>query len=588
MHIPIEELFPQVKVLVDSTQEHLREISKRDVPGIFETTYGSLLRVTKRKARKAARTYIISEESESGDYSHKIIDKDKAGKLIENQAEYIRDRGELIVINRYIGLNPRYAVAMQWVYTTEGANLAAMQQVMSFPRELVETKEQLAKPFQSQFRLIMTPDCPAEDMPEEIAIIVDLDNWSTYVLNSDYFGESKKGALRMLNEYIHQKGGLVLHAGAKEVVITGKRTAMGVMGLSGTGKTTTTFSKQGELTRPIQDDMISLWPSGKIGITENGCFAKTFGLKEESEPTIYKGTVSPTTWLENVYLNEDGTLDFSKQLLAPEEVMRWKDTFIVLGEKEENINAYINGTVRAEDRIDEDGVPEDGWDFLVWTKNGRSIIPLKEIKDAADLYDIPDVESIGMLNRDEGHDAATPGIIHFQTPEQAAAYFMLGETSKTSAAGKERGKTRSPFTQPFFPRKFGLQAKRFSELLKTMPDLDTWLMNTGYVGGSAKDKEDGKALKVKIHHSSAMLEAMLSGKIIWRKDPDFGYEIVDVDHPSNQGLLDKVPAEILNPVLFYEKNGRMDEYRDWVRRMKEERREFLLSYDVDKDIVNQV
>jgi len=588
MIAPIEEIFPDVDILTDPTQEELREISKKEVPAIFETAYGSLLRITKRKARKAERTYVIADENKRDEYSHKVIDREKANRQIKNQAEYIKEKGKLIVINRYIGMHPERAVAMQWIYTLDAANLAAMQQVLSFPREMVESKEQLKTPFQPTFRLIMTPDCPAEGMPEEIAILVDLDNYQTYVLNSDYFGESKKGALRMLNEYIYQKGGLVLHAGAKEVVIHGKRTAMGVMGLSGTGKTTTTFSKQGELTRPIQDDMISLWPSEEISVTENGCFAKTFGLRRESEPTIYNGTISPTTWLENVYLNEDGTLDFAKEILAPEEVKRWKDTFILLGEKEENIDAYINGEVKAEKKIDENGVPEDGWDFLVWTKNGRSIIPLKEIGNAVDLHDIPLVRSIGVLNRDEGKDAATPGIVHFPTPEQAAAYFMLGETSKTSAAGKERGKTRSPFTQPFFPRKSALQAKRFTELLRTMPDLDTWLMNTGYVGGTARDKEEGRALKVKIKHSSAMLEAMLTRKIKWKKDPDFGYEIVDVDHPDNKELIEKVPAEILNPRLFYEKNGRIDEYKEWVRRMKKERVEFLRSYGVDKEIVQKI
>ena len=44
-----------------------------------------------------------------------------------------------------------------------------------------------------------------------------------------------------------------------------------------------------------------------------------------------------------------------------------------------------------------------------------------------------------------------------------------------------------------------------------------------------------------------MLEALLSEKIKWKKDPDFGYEIVDVDAPENAKLVEKVPAEILDP-----------------------------------------
>ena len=120
---------------------------------------------------------------------------------------------------------------------------------------------------------------------------------------------------------------------------------------------------------------------------------------------------------------------------------------------------------------------------------------------------------------------------------------MLGETSKTSAAGKERGKTRSPFTQPFFPATFGLQAKRFAELAATMNGVDMWLMNTGYIGGDVRDEKAGKALKVKIRHSSAMLEALLGQAIVWKRDPDFGYDVVDVDAPENAALVELVPRE---------------------------------------------
>jgi phosphoenolpyruvate carboxykinase (ATP) len=210
---------------------------------------------------------------------------------------------------------------------------------------------------------------------------------------------------------------------------------------------------------------------------------------------------------------------------------------------------------------------------------------MSSIPEAADLHNVPQVKSMGILNRDEGRDAAMPGIVRFTSPEQAAGYFMLGETSKTSAAGKDRGKTRSPFTQPFFPAKHGLQAKRFAELAATMPGVTMWLMNTGYIGGEASDAKENNALKVKIRHSSAMLEALLSGTIKWKKDPDFGYEIVDVDAPENASLVDQVPAEILNPSRFYEGRGRRADYEQWVSQMKEARTDFLRQFDVSDVIV---
>ncbi len=576
-----------VKYLVDPTQNELRELALKFTPAIMKTAYGNIDKFSRLKARMAKLTYCVAPESDKSKYSGNIIDPAKAQELIERQKAYIEKQGEIIEINGYYGYG-KGAVPIQWLYTKEAANLAGMQQVLAFPRSAIETKEQLSQPFKPKFRLVFTAGLNLQDMPGNLAIIVDLENWTTYVMGSDYFGETKKGALRMLNEYVYRLGGLVMHAGAKKVKVGGKTLTMGILGLSGTGKTTTTFSKQGELAQPIQDDMIVLWPDGSCTITENGCFAKTYGLTPESEPVLYAGTIHPDAWVENVFPNADGTYDFSKGRLTPQEVARLKKMLIDSGAPPENVEAFISGKVKIDEVVDENDIQKDGWDFTVWTQNGRSIIPMKAIKDAASFDNIPQVKSLGILNRDEGPDAAMPGIVRFPTPELAAGYFMLGETSKTSAAGKERGKTRSPFTQPFFTSPYGLQAKRFSELASKLEGLETWLMNTGYVGGDAKDEAQGKALKVKIPHSSAMLEAMLSGKIKWTPDPDFGYQIVDVNAKENAELLKKVPKEILNPKIFFENHGRGADYRAWVERMKKEREEFLNKFNVDKNIVNAV
>jgi phosphoenolpyruvate carboxykinase (ATP) len=393
----------------------------------------------------------------------------------------------------------------------------------------------------------------------------------------------------MLNHWVYQNDGLVLHAGAKAVTLPGdKKLTMTVMGLSGTGKTTTTFSAQGDLTEPIQDDMVVLWPNGELSITENGCFAKIEKLEAKNEPVIHAGTTSSEAWLENAWLDEDGGFDFFKAELSPREVARVRDILIATNADPSNVDKYIQGEVMLADVLDENGTPADGWDFVKWTGNGRSIIPMSSIPGAADLHNIPVVRSMGILNRDEGDDAGMPGIVRFTSPAQAAGYFMLGETSKTSAAGKERGKTRSPFTQPFFPAKFGLQAGRFRELAATMPGVPMWLMNTGYVGGDARSVESGTGLKVKIRHSSAMLEAMLADTVTWTTDPDFGYEVVDVHAPENAPLLERVPKAILSPASFYAESGRQAEYNAWVAKMKTERRAFLSDYEVDEDIIEAV
>jgi phosphoenolpyruvate carboxykinase (ATP) len=576
-----------VKYLTNPAQKELRELALKSTPAIMKTAYGNINKFTRLKARMAKQTYIIAPESEKNNFSGNIIDPAKAQELIERQKAYIEKQGTLIEIDAYYGYGKK-AAPVQWFYTPEAANVAGMQQVLAFSRSVIETKEQLNRPFEPRFRLVYTAGLKLEDMPGKLAIVVDLDNWTTHVMGSDYFGETKKGVLRMLNEYVYRQGGLVLHAGAKKVTIDGKPMTMGILGLSGTGKTTTTFSKQGELAQPIQDDMIVMWPDNTLSITENGCFAKTYGLTPESEPVLYAGSIHADAWVENVFPNEDGTYDFSKGRLTPKEVARLKDMLIASGAPADNVEAYIKGKVKIDDVVNELDIPEDGWDFTVWTQNGRSIIPMKAIKDAASFDNIPPLKSLGILNRDEGADAATPGIVRLSTPELAAGYFMLGETTKTSAAGKERGKTRSPFTQPFFTSPHGLQAKRFSELAAKLGGLQTWMMNTGYVGGEAREVDKGKALKVKIPHSSAMLEAMLSGSIKWKKDPDFGYDVVDTDAPENAQLMKKVPKEILNPKAYYESKGRMAEYKTWVEKMKTEREAFLNKFNVDSKIVQAI
>ena len=578
----LDSLHPfNVEYITDPSQEELRALALTHTPGIMETSVGNLNKVSRNKARMAKFTYIIDSAENADAYSHQVMERSDAQSLIDAQAAYIADQGKLIEVRGYLGLGPR-AVGVQWLYTVEGANIAGMQRVLAFPVSDVLTN---GHGFEPKFRVIYTPNHFPQGVPGNQAILVDLENYVTYIMGPDYFGESKKAALRMLNEWTYQNGGLTLHAGAKEVQVDGHTLTMTIMGLSGTGKTTTTFSKQGEVTKPIQDDMVTLWSEGELSITENGCFAKTFGLTEESEPVIYRGTVSDDAWVENVFLEANGNLDFFKTAISADEAKRLRDVLLLTGAPQENLDRFIDGEVQLSDVTDDAGVLLDGWEFVKWTENGRSIIPMSSVDDAADLHNIPSVQQMGILNRDEGADAATPGIVRFSSPEQAAGYFMLGETTKTSAAGKEVGKTRSPFTQPFFPRAHGLQARRFSELAATMPQVALWMMNTGYVSGTAQSVANGQGLKVKIRHSSAMLEAMLTEQVVWTVDPDFGYEIVDVDHPANAELLKKVPVEILNPIRLYQAQGRTDEYAEWVAKMKAGRRSFLEKFGVDQAII---
>ena len=75
-----------------------------------------------------------------------------------------------------------------------------------------------------ELTVIYTPNLKAEGYPDDRLIAVDLEQGVTRVFNSDYFGESKKGGLRMWNKLVYERGGLPLHAGCK-VIPTEQRQA---------------------------------------------------------------------------------------------------------------------------------------------------------------------------------------------------------------------------------------------------------------------------------------------------------------------------------------------------------------------------
>jgi phosphoenolpyruvate carboxykinase (ATP) len=108
------------------------------------------------------------------------------------------------------------------------------------------------------------------------------------------------------------------------------------------------------------------------------------------------------------------------------------------------------------------------------------------------------------------------------------------------------------------------------ELDKTMPGVFNFMMNTGWVGGDEDDEKAGRALKVKIRHSSAILQALADGSIEWVEDPDFGYLVATA--------LAGVPAEILRPRILYAAQDRLPEYEQIARTLREERRAYLAGF----------
>ena len=496
------------QVFHNPTAEELRSFTE-EMPEARLTEFGNVNVQTTVLSRSAASTYVVDRES-----SGKTMSRTDYETIARLQDAYIAEH-DMIVIDGYIGNDPEMRTAAQLVMEKRYANIAGMQQKLYFERTDGADPE---------VRVIYTPGLKAEGYPDDRLIAVDLDDYTTRVLHSDYFGESKKGGLRMWNDIVYKKGGLALHAGLKEIPTADGDKVLMIIGLSGTGKTTTTFTTQNG-SKPIQDDFVGLMPGGHAYGTENGCFAKTFGLDADFEPSIHGAVVKSNAYLENVYQGEDGAIDF--------------------------FNEH-------------------------YTKNGRAVFEMRDLLSYEDARNVGTVDYLLILNRNENIIPAVAKL----SQEQAAAFFMLGETTGTAAGGSaEEGKfLRVPGTNPFFPLPHGLQGNRLLELLDTHP-IETYLLNTGRVGG--KDGDD-RSKKLRIPDTSACVSGIAERTIVFEEDPDFGYQVA----ASVPGLDD---LEKLQPRRLYEAQGRGAEYADIVERLKADRVTHLQQFtQLSEDIIKAV
>src|SRR5438552_17742689 len=102
----------------------------------------------------------------------------------------------------------------------------------------------------------------------------------------------------MWNKIVYDEGGLPMHAGCKVIPTAQGEKTIVVIGLSGTGKTTTTFRRQGD-SQAVQADFIALVRGRKVYGPENGCFAQTFSLSREHHPETHRAVTSPLASLRH-------------------------------------------------------------------------------------------------------------------------------------------------------------------------------------------------------------------------------------------------------------------------------------------------
>ncbi|MCL7412398.1 MAG: phosphoenolpyruvate carboxykinase [ANME-2 cluster archaeon] len=358
----------------------------------------------------------------------------------------------------------------------------------------------------------------------------------TFVLGSDYLGEAKKGFLRMAMWFAKAHGMLGIHAGAKMVWARApdgslKHYSMLFFGLSGTGKTTHSCHDhglvgEGEGVKIVQDDMVLLNCDGSALGTERGFYLKT-DIYPEHQPLIYRAVKGCEAVFENVMVDYTGKVELLDDTLTGNGrgVIQRAD----LGEE------YITDSVNLPPLSDIDGM------VIAFITRRNTIVPM-----ASRL-----------------------------TAEQAAAYFMLGESIETSAGDPTRAgeSVRVVGTNPFIIGSEEDEGNWFYDFLRNNSNkVQCYLLNTGGSGEIVEVDDRGckvikqKVTRIEIPEMASIIRNIVRGTIEWVDDPNFGTRVARE--------IEGVNLERFNPETYYT-GGQIKEMVD---RLNKERVDYLARY----------
>lgn len=271
------------------------------------------------------------------------------------------------------------------------------------------------------------------------------------ITGTSYLGEIKKSVFTYMNYILTDTQILPMHCSVN--VDKDLKNPTIFFGLSGTGKTTLSSSPD----RYLLGDDEHGWTDNVLFNIESGCYAKTIDLTPDSEPEIYRAVNRFGSIIENVPTT-NGDPDFF-------------DTSI--------------------------------------TKNGRASYPISHLERHVTTGRVfEDPVNIVMLTCDAF--GVLPAVSRL-TSEEARRMFLTGYTSKV--AGTEVG-VEEPvatfsacFGAPFLPR----PPQVYGDLLKSFldrKDINCWLVNTGWSGGSF-----GVGERMKLSDTRAVVNAITNGSL---------------------------------------------------------------------------
>ena len=402
---------------------------------------------------------------------------DAFDKLYDKVSAYMAGK-EVWVRDAYACADPAYRLNIRVVNETPWANLFCNNLFLRPTTDEIETQNH-------DWLILQAPGFQADPAVDGTRqgnfTIVNFTRKIILIGGSAYTGEMKKGIFGVLNFILpHQHKVLSMHCSANE----GASGDVALFfGLSGTGKTTLSADPDRAL---IGDDEHG-WSETSVFNFEGGCYAKCIDLSAEKEPQIY-AAIKPGALLENVKFTE-GT----------------------------NTVDYADASI---------------------TENTRAAYPIDFITNSKEPSYGGQPKNIFFLTCDAF--GILPPISKL-TKAQAMYHFISGYTAKV--AGTEVGVTEPQTTfSACFGRVFlPLHPARYAELLgnklEQHPNVNVWLINTGWSGGAY-----GTGKRMKLSYTRAMITAAINGEL----------DDVQVEAHPVFGILmptsvPNVPSEILVP-----------------------------------------
>ncbi|MEW6008563.1 MAG: phosphoenolpyruvate carboxykinase [Candidatus Omnitrophota bacterium] len=506
------------------------------------TEFGNYNFVSSVKNRSAGLTvYVGSTEVAQSALSHR--QKEIVKNLPQTLATLFSylERAPFVYTKNSMGDNPYFACQCNLfvsVYRKEMVRLSFMVNRTLFPAN------DSAKAQGPDFYLVYVPEWQEKDRQ----ILVFPEIGVTFVLGTDYYGEAKKGFLRLGMWYAKQREMLGLHAGSKIIYAkdakTGKikKYSMLIFGLTATGKTTHSchdhgLNLKGEGIEIVQDDVVFLCKDGSTLGTERGFYLKTEGVSLKTQPLIYKAATSPHAVFENVSVDYRGKVYFDDDTLTGNgRGIMQRDDFGKFKSKSINTPslAELDGMIIA----------------LITRRN--TVVPI-----AAKL-----------------------------NPEQAAAFFMLGESIESSGSDPKRAgeSVREVGTNPFIIGEASYEGNWFYQFLKSHQDkISCFLLNTGGIGEIIEVTEEGskitkrKVERVAISEMAAIIRGIVRNSIKWTKSNYFNYEV-----PQKVESIDILRFNLAN---FYSP----EEIQAYLNDLKAERAEYFQKFSrLNPAIINSV